>query len=178
MDNFSGPQRCILPHSHGSFGSQTAQILSFGQVVPVRGNAFWPSHSSLGIHCLSQGSDEDGLEVGHLSTHVPRRLAHQGQQLSRGSFCNSNFVRVDSQAGVDCKQGEVRSGSKASLHLPGPGFRPVQGVCYPTEARFLSIQEAIHPLLHNPFTTPGQVMHLLGLLASTEKLVPQGRLHM
>ena len=127
VDNFSGPQGCILPHSHGSFGSQTAQGSSLGQVVPVCGNAFWPSHSSQGIHYLSQGSEKDGLEVGHLSSHVPRRLAYQSQQLSGGSFCNSNFVGVDSQAGVDCKQGEVRLASKASFHLPGPGFRPVQG---------------------------------------------------
>ena len=28
---------------------------------------------------------------------------------------------------MDCKQGEVRLASKASFHLPGPGFRPVQG---------------------------------------------------
>ena len=177
VDNFSGPQGCILPHSHGSFGSQTAQVSSLGQSVPVCGYAFWPSHSSQGIHYLSQGSEKDGLEVGHLSSHVPRRLAYQSQQLSGGSFCNSNFVGVDSQAGVDCKQGEVRFASKASFHLPGPGFRPVRGVCYPTEARFLPIQEAIHPLLFNPHTAPRQVMHLLGLLASTEKLVPQGRLH-
>ena len=60
----------------------------------------------------------------------------------------------------------------------GQVFNLSKGVCYPTEARFLSIQEAIHPLLFNPHTTPRQVMHLLGLLASTEKLVPQGRLHM
>ena len=60
----------------------------------------------------------------------------------------------------------------------GQVFDLPKGVCYPTEARFLSIQQAIHPLLHNTFTTPRQVMHLLGLLASTEKLVPQGRLHM
>ena len=60
----------------------------------------------------------------------------------------------------------------------GQVFDLSKGVCYPTEARFLSIQKAIHPLLHNIFTTPRQVMHLLGLLASTEKLVPQGRLHM
>ena len=60
----------------------------------------------------------------------------------------------------------------------GQVFDLSKGVCYPTEARFLSIQEAIHPLLFNPLTTPCQVMHLLGLLASTEKLVPQGRLHM
>ena len=60
----------------------------------------------------------------------------------------------------------------------GQVFNLSKGVCYPTEARFLSIQEAIHPLLFNPLTTPRQVMHLLGLLASTEKLVPQGRLHM
>ena len=60
----------------------------------------------------------------------------------------------------------------------GQVFNLSKGVCYPTEARFLSIQQAIHPLLHNTFTTPRQVMHLLGLLASTEKLVPQGRLHM
>ena len=101
--------------------------LSLGQVVPVCGYAFWPSHSSQGIHYLSQGSEKDGLEVGHLSSHVARRLAYQSQQLSGGSFCNSNFVGVDSQAGVDCKQGEVRLASKASFHLPGPGFRPVQG---------------------------------------------------
>ena len=60
----------------------------------------------------------------------------------------------------------------------GQVFDLSKGVCYPTEARFLSIQEAIHPLLFNPHTTPCQAMHLLGLLASTEKLVPQGRLHM
>ena len=60
----------------------------------------------------------------------------------------------------------------------GQVFDLSKGVCYPTEARFLSIQDSIHPLLFNPFTTPRQVMHLLGLLASTEKLVPQGRLHM
>ena len=60
----------------------------------------------------------------------------------------------------------------------GQVFDLAKGVCYPTEARFLSIQEAIHPLLHNTFTTPRQVMHLLGLLASTKTLVPQGCLHM
>ena len=60
----------------------------------------------------------------------------------------------------------------------GQVFDLSKGVCYPTEARFLSIQAAIYPLLFNPHTTPRQVMHLLGLLASTEKLVPQGRLHM
>ena len=60
----------------------------------------------------------------------------------------------------------------------GQVFDLSKGVCYPTEARLLSIQKAIHPLLHNTFTTPRQVMHLLGLLASTEKLVPQGHLHM
>ena len=59
----------------------------------------------------------------------------------------------------------------------GQVFDLSKGVCYPTEARFLSIQEAIHPLLFSPLTTPRQVMHLLGLLASTEKLVPQDRLH-
>ena len=60
----------------------------------------------------------------------------------------------------------------------GQVFDLSKGVCYPTEARFLSIQEVIHPLLFNPLTTPRQVMHILGLLASTEKLVPQGCLHM
>ena len=58
----------------------------------------------------------------------------------------------------------------------GQVFDLSKGVCYPTEARFLSIQEAIHRLLFNPLTTPHQVMHLLGLLASTEKLVPQGEI--
>ena len=72
VDNFSGPQGCILPHSHGSFGSQITQVSSLGQVVPVCDYAFWPSHSSQGIHYLSQGSEKDGLEVGHLSSHVPR----------------------------------------------------------------------------------------------------------
>ena len=47
--------------------------------------------------------------------------------MSRGSFSNSNFVGVDSQAGVDCKEGEVRLASKASVQFPGSGFRPVQG---------------------------------------------------
>ena len=60
----------------------------------------------------------------------------------------------------------------------GQVFDLSKGVCYPTEDRFLSIQDSIHPLLLNPFTIPRQVMHLLGLLASTEKLVPQGHLHM
>ena len=39
----------------------------------------------------------------------------------------------------------------------GQVFDLSKGVCYPTEARFLSIQEAIHPLLFNPpyYSTPG-----------------------
>ena len=107
--------------------------------------------------------------------HVPRRLAYQGQQLSRGSFCDSNFVGVDSQAGVDCKQGEVRLVSKASFHLPGPGFRPVQGCLLSYRGQFPVYSggyssSAFQPLYYS--------MHLLALLASTEKLVPQGRLHM
>ena len=39
----------------------------------------------------------------------------------------------------------------------GQVFDLSKGVCYPTEARFMSIQKAIHPLLHNTFTTPRQV---------------------
>ena len=157
VDNFSGPQGCILLYSHGSFGSQTAQISGLGQVVPVCGNAFCPSYSSQGVDYLSQGSEEDGLEVGHLSSHVPRRLAYQGQELSRGSFSNSNFVRVDSQAGVDCKQGEVGLASKASVHLIGPGFRPVQGCLLSYRGQVpvhsgLNSSSAFQPL---HYSTPG-----------------------
>ena len=154
VDNFSGPQGCILPHFHGSFCSQTAQISGLGQIVSVCSNAFWPSYSSQGVHYLSQGSEEDDLEVGHLSSHVPRRLAYQGQQLSRGSFSNSNFVGVDSQAGVNCKQGEVRLASKASVHLPGPGFRPVQGCLLSNRGQVpvhsgLNLSSAFQPLYYS-----------------------------
>ena len=127
MVYFSGPQGCLLPCSHGTFCSQTAQISSLGQVVSVCGNAIRPSHCSSGIYYLSQGSKEDGLEVWHLSSHVHRRLAYQSQQLSGGSFCNSNSVKVDTQTGVDCQQGQIRSDSNAGIHLPGSGFRSVQG---------------------------------------------------
>ena len=77
--------------------------------------------------------------------------------MSRGSFSNSNFVGVDSQAGVDCKQGEVRLASKASFHLPGSGFRPVQGCLLSHRGQVpvhsgLDSSSAFQPLY---YSTPG-----------------------
>ena len=188
--------------------------------------------------------------------------------LIKANSCQEAHSATLTLLGLTHKLGWIVNREKSDL-LPkqvftflGQVFDLSKGVCYPTEARFLSIQEAIHPLLFNPFTyfiylfgvlrrfqhctghitmgswkgrgnqyiefarivycklptngkqlpafplkamtgieprpqrwearvlplchrgpfnpftTPRQVMHLLGLLASTEKLVPQGRLHM
>ena len=121
-----------------------------------------------------------GLRVG-ISVHM-----YLDDWLIKANSCQEAHSATLTLLELTHKLGWIVNREKSDL-LPkqvftflGQVFDLSKGVFYPMEARFLSIQEAIHPLLFNALTTPRPYysMYLLGLLASTEKLVPQGRLHM
>ena len=57
-------------------------------------------------------------------------------------------------------------------------YNLVVGKVFPTEKRFQNILLAIEPLLADPHTTPRGLMRIIGLLESTYRLVPLGRLRL
>ena len=95
-------------------------------------------------------------------------------------------AQVDTQAVVDLTQslGWIINQEKSELKptqvfsFVGYEYHQDSALVKPTQERWLKLQDLILPLKSKRVLTARCLMSLIGLLASTEKMVPEGRLHM
>ena len=79
---------------------------------------------------------------------------------------------------MDNKSGEVRTKTYSSVFVRGLRIPPRFSPCKPTQERWLKLQDLILRLKSKHVLTARCLMSLIGLLALTEKMVPERRLHM
>ena len=133
-----------------------------------------PRFSSVPVHLPpfrpSQGSQADGSLKGSQTSPIPKQLAYQspisGGGISEHSDCGepNPVLRVDNQST------QVFSFVGYQYHLDSALVKPNQD-------RWLKLQDLILRLRSKPVLTARCLMSLIGFLASTEKMVPEGRLH-
>ena len=60
VGNLSRFQGCLLPNTHTGTIQEISQISCPRSDIPIQGSSLWSVHSTLGVHCDSQGGEIDG----------------------------------------------------------------------------------------------------------------------
>ena len=127
---------------HIPIQEQSRKYLRFhvqGPDLPIQGIAFWPVHSTHGVHCVSKGGETDGHTQGYKNPPVPRRLVGESQIPTNLSptYPNPNQnvprtrlagefreIRAGTQTGLRLCRLPVRSQVRPGQIDPGPVAKP------------------------------------------------------
>ena len=100
-----------------------------------------------------------------------------GPSLRKKHNKHSDSVRPNPVLRLDNKSGEVRTKPAQVFSFVGYEFHLDSALVKPSQERWLKFQDLFLRLKSNMFLTTRCLMSLIGLLASAEKMVPEGRLH-
>ena len=148
--------RRLPAHPHPSKLKEIPKVLLQVTGVPVHLPPIRTSHSPPGLYNDCKGSETNGPLQRTQTSPIPGRLADQ-VPVSGGS--------------PELKPTQVFSFVGYEYHLDSALVKP-------TQERWLKLQDLILRLKSKHVLTARCLMSLIGLLASMEKMVPEGRLHM
>ena len=157
----------IPSHPHPSKLKEVPKVLLQGLGVPVHLPTFRTGHSPPGLYDDRKGSETNGPLKRTQNSPIPGRLADQVPVPGGISRGHTGSGRPNPILGLDNQPGKIRT----EYHLDSALVRP-------THERWLKLQDLILRLKSKRVLTARCLMSLIGLLASTEKTVPEGRLHM
>ena len=173
------PIGCSPSHPHPSKLKEIPKVLPQVTGVPVHLPPFRASHSPPGLY------NDYSKEVKLMAFSRGLRL-HQylDDWLIRSQ--SQEEAQVNTQAVVDLTQslGWKINQEKSELKptqvfsFVGYEYHLDSALVKPTQERWLKLQDLILRLKSKRVLTARCLMSLIGLLASTEKMVPEGRLHM
>ena len=174
----SRSNRRILPHSYPSKISKPASISRGRTFVSVQSPTFRYCNGSTRIHPHCQRGKAYASKHGYTHPPVPGRLVIASSNTAdlHGAVKTTGPVRTRARLGDQFQKIRVNTNSK--IRLPGVQVRLDKGEVLPTEKKWLILTTAIEGLNNSQTTTPRILMSFIGILASLEKTVPMGRLHM
>ena len=173
------PSRRLPSHPHPPKLKEVPKVLPQVASVPVHFPSLWTSHGPSGFYNDCKRGEADGPVKGNQTSPIPGQLANQGSVSGRSKSEHSDNGRSDSVLRVDNKSG-IKSELKPTqvFSFVGYEYHLDSALVKPTEERWLKLQDLILRIKSKHVLTARCLMSLIGLLASTEKMVPEGRLHM
>ena len=169
--------RRLPSHPHPPKVKEVPTVLPQVTGVPVHLPSFRTSHSPTGLYNGCDGSEVDGPHKGHQDSPVPGRLADQGP-VSGGSPSEHSVVDLTQSLGWIINQEKSELKPAQVFLFVGYEYHLDSALVKPTQERWLKLQDLILRLKSKHVLTVRCLMSLIGLLASTEKMVLEGRLHM
>ena len=169
------PIRQLPPHPHPPKLKEVPllQVTS----VPVLLPSFWTNHSPSDLYNNCKGGEADDPHKGNQTSPIARRLADQGPVSGR-SPSEHSVVDLTKSLGWIINQEKSELKPAQVFLFVGYGYHLDSVLVKPTQERWLKLQDLILRLKSKHVLTARCLMSLIGLLASTEKMVPEGRLHM
>ena len=169
------PIRRLPSHPHPSKLKEIPKVLPQVAGVPDHLPPFRTSHSPPGLYNDCKGSEANGPLQRTQTSPVPGRLADQVPVSGGSPSEHSGSGRPNPVLGVDNKSGKIRTTQVFSF--VGYEYHLDSALVKPTQERWLKLQDFILCLKSKHVLTTRCLMSLIGLLASMEKMVPEGRLH-
>ena len=145
--------------------------------VPVHLPSLRTGHSPPGLYHDRKGSQAHGPLQRAQTSPIPGRLADQVPVSGGSPSEHSGSGRPNPVLGVDHKSGKIRTKTHAGVFVRGLRIPSRFSPCKTPSGEMLKLQDLILRLKSKHVLTARCLMSLIGLLASTEKMVP-GRLHM
>ena len=146
--------------------------------VPVHLSPFRPSHGPTSLFNDCNGSEADDPHKGSQTSPIPGRLADRGPIPGGGTSEHSDSGRPDTVFRVDNQTREVRHQTHSMFSFMGYEYHLDSALVKPTRERWFKLQDLILHLKSKHDLTARCLMSLIGLLATTEKMVMERRLHM
>ena len=163
-------------HPHPPKLGEISKVLPKVTSVPVHHPPFRTSHSVPGLYNDCKGSEANGPLEGTQTSPVPGRLADQVPVSGGSPSEHSGTGRPNPVLGVDNKSGKSELKPTHVFSFVGYEYHLDSALVKPTQERWLKLQDLILRLKSKHVLTARCLMSLLGLLASTEKMVPEGLL--
>ena len=169
------PSRRLPSHPHPPKLKEVPKVLPQVASVSVHFPSLLTSHGPSGLYNDCKRGEADGPVKGNQTSPVPGRLADQGPVSGRDTQTvvdlTQSLGRIINQEKSEQKPTQVFSFVGYEYHLDSALLKP-------TQERWLKLQDLILRLKSKHVLTARCLMSLIGLLASMEKMVPEGQLHM
>ena len=192
MGNIDRPVGCLPSHPHPPKLKEIPKVLLQVTGVPVHLFSIRPGHCLLGLYNDFKGSEANGPHQGTQASPIPGRRAAQVPISGRSPNEHKGLSRPNPVLGEDHKSGEIRI---RGLRIPSrfspckthsremaqtSGFDPTTQVktCCFFFLIFYFTTKTTKCYIQLHVLTARCLMSLIGLLASIEKMVPEGRLNM
>ena len=135
------------------------------------------SDCPIGIHSGGERGQVHSSFTGGSNPSVFGRLAGEG--LGSGFLCSrcSKIDHSGRKVGLDCQFEKIRTPTQ-DLEFLGYRFNLREGLVYPNQKKLDKLKILAVSILQGHTTTPRKLMSLIGVMASMEKTVPLGRIHM
>ena len=179
VGGFDRPNRRLLPCTHTSQVSEISSLSCAGSGLPIQSPTLRHCNSSIGVHLSSEGGKVHSSFTGGSNPSVFGRLAGEGQGiriLVLGDV--QKLVNLVEKLGwiVNLKKSELSP--TQDLEFLGYRFNLREGLVYPNQKKLNKFKILAVSILQGHTTTPRKLMSLIGVMASMEKTVPSGRIHM
>ena len=170
--------RRLPSHPHPPKLKEVPKVLPQFTGVPVHLPSLRASHGPTGLYSDCKRNEADGPDKGNQTSPIPGRLAYQGSVSGRSTMNTQTVVDLTQSLGwiINQEKSELKP-TQVFLFL-GYEYHLDSALVKPTQERWLKLQDLILRLKSKCVLTAKCVMSLIGLLASMEKMVPEGRLHM
>ena len=165
-------------HPHSSKLKEIPKVLLQVPGVPVHLPPIRTSHSPPGLYNDCTGSEANDPLMRTQTSPIPGRLADQVPVSGGSPSEHSGSGRPNPVIGVDHKSGKIRTETTQVFSFVGYEYHLDLALVKPTQERWLKLQDLILRLQSKHVLTARCLMSLIGLLASMEKMVAEGRLHM
>ena len=164
--------RRLPTHPHPPNLKEIPKVLLQGAGVPVHLPPVRSGHSPPGLYNDCKGSETNGPLKRTQNSPIPGRLADQVPVSGGSPSEHTGSGRPNPVLGVDNKSGKIRTETYSGVFVRGLRIPPRFSPCK-THSQEMAQTSGFDP------TTQVKtcLMSLIGLLASTEKMVPEGRLH-
>ena len=177
-DSVDRPIGHLPSHPHPPNLKEVSQILPQVSGVPVHFPSFRTGHSAPGLYNDRKGSQAHGPLQRTQTSPIPGRLADQVPVSGESPSEHTGSGRSNSVLGVDHIPGKSELNPSQVFSFVGYEYHLHSALVKTTQERWLKLQDLILRLKSKHVLTTRCLMSQIGLLASTEKMVPEGRLHM
>ena len=177
VGSVDGPVGRLPAYPHPPKLKEIPKVLLQGSGVPVHLPPVRTSHSPPGLYHDRKGGETNDPLKRTQNSPIPGRLADQVPVSGGSPSEHSGSSRTDSVLGVDNQEKSELKPTQV-FSFVGYEYHLDSALVKPTQERWLKLQDLILQLKSKRVLTARCLMSLIGLLASTEKMVPEGRLHM
>ena len=178
MASFDRPERCVLSRSPTSRFSTRATFPCRQNNVLVQSTAIRVGYCTPRVHVDCKRSKTRSSVPRNSSSPISGRLVVKSKYQTPVSAPHKRTLPCGARTRLCDKLRKIRARTYTKIDFLGYHFDLIQGKVFPIEKKLKILEKSVQDMKIASQTTPRLLMSLIGVLASLEKTIPMGRLHM